>query len=47
MSIVNAVGGSQKYVTMQMSANADKCQSKGAGGGGVYYGELLPPQLAL
>ena len=47
MRIVNAVGGSQKYITMQMSANADKCQSKGAGGGGVYYGELVPPRLAL
>ncbi len=34
--IVDAVGGSQKYIFMQMSANADKCQSKGAGGGGVF-----------
>ena len=35
--IVDAVGGSQKYIFMQMSANADKCQSKGAGGGGVLW----------
>lgn len=47
MRIVSAVGGSQKYITMQMSANADKCQSKGSGGGGVYYGQLVPPRLAL
>jgi len=45
--IVSATGGSQKYITMQMSANADKCQSKGSGGGGTYYGQLVPPRLAL
>lgn len=47
MRIVNAVGGSQKYIVMQMSANADKCQAKGSGGGGGYYGALVPPRLAL
>ena len=47
MRILSATGGSEKYITMQMSADADKCQSKGSGGGGVYYGELVPPRLAL
>lgn len=47
MRILSASGGSEKYITMQMSADADKCQSKGSGGGGVYYGELVPPRLAL
>jgi len=45
--IVSAIGGSEKYITMQMSNNADKCQAKGSGGGGTYYGELVPPRLAL
>ena len=45
--IVSATGGSEKYINMQMSNNADKCQSKGSGGGGTYYGELVPPRLAL
>jgi Flp pilus assembly protein TadG len=47
MRILSATGGSQKYITMQMSNDADKCQSKGSGGGGTYYGELVPPRLAL
>ena len=26
-----------------MSAHADKCQAKGSGGGGTYYGQLAGP----
>ncbi len=47
MRILSATGGSGKYITMQMSNDADKCQAKGSGGGGTYYGELVPPRLAL
>ena len=47
MRILSATGGSEKYITMQMSNDADKCQAKGSGGGGTYYGELVPPRLAL
>ena len=45
--IVSAIGGSEKYITMQMSNDADKCQAKGSGGGGTNYGALIPPRLAL
>jgi hypothetical protein len=45
--IVSAIGGSEKYITMQMSNDADKCQAKGSGGGGTNYGALVPPRLAL
>ena len=47
MRILSATGGSEKYITMQMSNDGDKCQAKGSGGGGTYYGELVPPRLAL
>lgn len=43
--IDQAVGGSGKYIQMEMSNNADKCQASGAGGVGPYYGALTPARL--
>ncbi|WP_230947940.1 pilus assembly protein TadG-related protein [Burkholderia territorii] len=43
--IDQAVGGSGKYIQMEMSNNPDKCQASGAGGVGPYYGALTPARL--
>lgn len=43
--ILSATGGSGKYITFQMSANADKCQAFNSGGSGPGYGIYLPPRL--
>lgn len=43
--IDQAVGGSGKYIQMEMSNNPDKCQTSGAGGVGPYYGALTPARL--
>ncbi|CAM2343135.1 pilus assembly protein TadG-related protein [Burkholderia vietnamiensis] len=43
--IDGAVGGSSKYIQMEMTNNPDKCQASGAGGVGPYYGALTPARL--
>lgn len=40
--ILSAVGGSQRYIEVQMSTG---CKADGSGGG-TYYGSVLPPKLA-
>lgn len=39
-------GGSIKYILMQMSADESKCLTGGSGGG-INYGSIVPPRLAL
>ncbi|KDB05819.1 Protein of unknown function DUF2134, membrane [Burkholderia sp. lig30] len=41
-----AVGGSGKYIQMEMVNNPDKCQAAGSSGAGPYYGALTPARLA-
>lgn len=47
LHILSATGGSGKYILAQMSADADKCQSKGSGGTGPSYGMYQPPRLVF
>ncbi|GCB06640.1 hypothetical protein PSUB009319_42710 [Ralstonia sp. SET104] len=44
--IDNAVGGSGKYIQMEMSNNPDKCQAPNSGGVGPNYGAATPARLA-
>lgn len=47
MRILNAVGGNDKYITVQMVAMGDAhCQFGGTGGTGPSYGVVQPPRLA-
>jgi hypothetical protein len=41
-----AVGGSGKYIQIEMSNNPDKCQGVNSGGVGPNYGAYTPPRLA-
>jgi Flp pilus assembly protein TadG len=41
-----AVGGSGKYIQMEMTNNPDKCQAAASSGAGSYYGALTPARLA-
>jgi hypothetical protein len=41
-----AVGGSGKYIQLEMSNNPDKCQGRNSGGAGPNYGAYTPARLA-
>jgi|LauGreDrversion4_2_1035121.scaffolds.fasta_scaffold60061_2 hypothetical protein len=45
LHILSATGGSGKYIEVQMSADADKCQAKNSSGSGPAYGMYQPPRL--
>ena len=47
LHVILAKGGSSKYIEVQMSADADKCQTVNSGGGGPNYGALVPPRLVM
>ena len=36
---------SEKYIQVEMSANADHCQTANSGGIGPAYGVYIPPRL--
>lgn len=44
--IDNAVGGSGKYIQIEMSNNPDKCQTPNSSGVGPNYGAITPARLA-
>jgi hypothetical protein len=47
MRILNAVGGNDKYITVQMVSMGDAhCQFTGTSGVGPSYGVVQPPRLA-
>ncbi len=46
LRILSGLGGSHKYVLVQMTYNADKCKALNSGGTGPGFGLLLPPRLA-
>lgn len=45
LHIDRAVGGSDKYIQVEMS-NSSQCKTRNAGGTGPYYGASSPPRLA-
>ncbi|WP_080421396.1 pilus assembly protein TadG-related protein [Burkholderia ubonensis] len=45
LHIDKAVGGSGKYIQVEMSNNPDNCRASGASGVGPGYGAITPPRL--